>query len=263
MAQRLVRLICPRCRALLPEADAQVLIDRYNGNLPKELYVGKGCRACNGTGYQGRRGVFEMMPMTEQLRALATGTASARQVRRTAVEEGMHSLREDGWRLVREGLTTVQEVLRGDQGRIARVRRNERSGLTMPVYTYIGLEPNGRKRSGVIDAASSAAAAEAVEQRGLMPVSMDEQVEHQTVGLKRAATRVRPSRVHQFLRQLAGLLTAGVPLSRALEILGRESTSAAAKGLQAAGAGRGLRRYAVGRSDEPSTRASSRRCMWR
>jgi type II secretory ATPase GspE/PulE/Tfp pilus assembly ATPase PilB-like protein len=56
--------------------------------------------------------VFEMMPMTEQLRALATGTASAREVRRCAVNEGMQSLREDGWRLVREGLTTVQEVLR-------------------------------------------------------------------------------------------------------------------------------------------------------
>jgi general secretion pathway protein E/type IV pilus assembly protein PilB len=112
VAQRLVRLICPRCREPMPEADARVLIDRYNGNLPKELFVGRGCRACNGTGYQGRRGVFEMMPMTEQLRALATGTASAREVRKSAVMEGMHSLREDGWRLVREGLTTVQEVLR-------------------------------------------------------------------------------------------------------------------------------------------------------
>ncbi len=112
VAQRLVRLICPRCRVRMPDADAQALIDRYNGNLPGELYVGTGCRACNGTGYQGRRGVFEMMPMTEQLRALATGTASAREVRRTAIEQGMNSLREDGWRLVREGLTTVQEVLR-------------------------------------------------------------------------------------------------------------------------------------------------------
>lgn len=101
----------------------------------------------------------------------------------------------------------------------------------MPVYAYIGLEPNGKKRSGVIDAASSVAAAEAVEQRGLMPVQVDEQAEQKTVGLKRSATRVRPALVHQFLRQLAGLLTAGVPLSRALEILGRESTSAGAKGL--------------------------------
>jgi general secretion pathway protein E/type IV pilus assembly protein PilB len=112
VAQRLVRLICPRCKELMPESDARALIDRYNGNLPRELFIGRGCRACNGTGYHGRRGVFEMMPMTEQLRALATGTASAREVRRCAVNEGMQSLREDGWRLVREGLTTVQEVLR-------------------------------------------------------------------------------------------------------------------------------------------------------
>ncbi len=112
VAQRLVRLICPDCREVMPEADAQVLIDKYNGNLPNELYIGRGCRSCNGTGYQGRRGVFEMMPMTEQLRALATGTASAREVRRAAVDGAMQSLRDDGWRLVREGLTTVQEVLR-------------------------------------------------------------------------------------------------------------------------------------------------------
>ncbi len=101
----------------------------------------------------------------------------------------------------------------------------------MPVYAYTGLEPNGKKRVGVIDAISSAAAVEAVEQRGLMPVSVDERAEGQTHGLKRAATRVRPSQVHQFLRQLSGLLAAGVPLSRALEILGRESTSPAAKAL--------------------------------
>lgn len=112
VAQRLVRLICPRCKELMSESDARALIDRYNGNLPKELFIGRGCRSCNGTGYHGRRGVFEMMPMTEQLRALATGTASAREVRKCAVNEGMQSLREDGWRLVREGLTTVQEVLR-------------------------------------------------------------------------------------------------------------------------------------------------------
>ena len=101
----------------------------------------------------------------------------------------------------------------------------------MPVYAYIGLEPNGKKRTGVIDAASNAAAVEAVEQRGLMPVSVDAHTEGRTNGLKRASTRVRPSQVHQFLRQLAGLLAAGVPLSRALEILGRESTSLAAKTL--------------------------------
>ncbi len=112
VAQRLVRLICPRCKQRMAESDAQALIEKYNGNLPSELYVGTGCRECNGTGYQGRRGVFEMMPMSEQLRALATGTASGREVRRVATIEGMQSLREDGWRLVREGLTTVQEVLR-------------------------------------------------------------------------------------------------------------------------------------------------------
>ncbi len=101
----------------------------------------------------------------------------------------------------------------------------------MPAYAYIGLEPNGQKRTGVIDAPNNAAAVEAVEQRGLMPVRVDEHTGNNGAGLKRAATRVRPAQVHQFLRQLAGLLAAGVPLSRALEILGRESTSPASKNL--------------------------------
>lgn len=101
----------------------------------------------------------------------------------------------------------------------------------MPVYAYIGLEPSGKKRVGVIDAASSAAAVEAVEGRGLMPVRVDERAQDRPNGQKRPSARIRPAVVHQFLRQLAGLLTAGVPLSRALEILGRESTSPAAMGL--------------------------------
>ncbi len=102
----------------------------------------------------------------------------------------------------------------------------------MPVFAYTGLESTGKKRSGVIDAANATAAAEAIEQRGLMPVSVDEQDEASQSGLQRATTgRVRPAQVHQFLRQLSGLLAAGVPLSRALEILGRESKSQAAKSL--------------------------------
>lgn len=101
----------------------------------------------------------------------------------------------------------------------------------MPVYAYTGLEPTGKKRTGVIDAATSLSAAEALEGRGLMPITIAERAENKSNGLKRGAARVRPAVVHQFLRQLAGLLTAGVPLSRALEILGRESSSVAAKEL--------------------------------
>lgn len=101
----------------------------------------------------------------------------------------------------------------------------------MPVFAYTGLEPNGKKRTGVIDAASSEAAADAIEQRGLMPVSIDQRADAKAGGIKHASARVRSTQVHMFLRQLAGLLAAGVPLSRALEVLGRESTSQAAKDL--------------------------------
>ncbi len=76
------------------------------------LYRGRGCRNCQGTGYRGRQGVFEMMPITDEIRAMVLERVSSRQIRKVAVQQGMKSLREDGWRLIREGRTTVEEVLR-------------------------------------------------------------------------------------------------------------------------------------------------------
>ena len=64
------------------------------------------------TGYRGRQGVFEMMPVTDEIRALILERASSRVIRKVAVEQNLKSLREDGWRLIREGRTTVDEVLR-------------------------------------------------------------------------------------------------------------------------------------------------------
>jgi len=112
VAQRLVRLICPDCKTVMPDADQRPLRQRFNGELTGDIYIGEGCKACTGTGYRGRRGIFEMMPMSEELRSLAVASASAREVRRQAINEGMKSLRDDGLRLVREGITTVEEVLR-------------------------------------------------------------------------------------------------------------------------------------------------------
>jgi general secretion pathway protein E/type IV pilus assembly protein PilB len=111
IAQRLVRLICKHCKEPMPESDASVLHAQFGKELPATLYRGAGCRQCQGTGYRGRRGVFEMMPMTDDIRLLVLDRAPANQIRKVATREGMHSLREDGWRLVREGVTTVDEVL--------------------------------------------------------------------------------------------------------------------------------------------------------
>lgn len=112
VAQRLVRLICKDCRQAIPVQDAQRVREEFGSDVPEILYHGRGCASCGGTGYLGRRGIFEIMPITDDLRAHVTENASAREIRKTAVEQGMKSLREDGWRLIKEGLTTIEEVLR-------------------------------------------------------------------------------------------------------------------------------------------------------
>ena len=111
-AQRLVRLICPKCKAEEPQEEVDKLRPEFGKEVPDVLYRGRGCRNCQGTGYRGRQGVFEMMPITDEIRALILERTSSRVIRKVAVEQGMKSLREDGWRLIREGRTTVDEVLR-------------------------------------------------------------------------------------------------------------------------------------------------------
>ncbi len=111
-AQRLVRLVCPLCKEEAPGDSVAKLRAEFGDEVPQVVFRGRGCRNCQGTGFRGRQGVFEMMPLTDEIRALTLDRASSREIRRTAVRQGMMSLREDGWRLIREGLTTPEEVLR-------------------------------------------------------------------------------------------------------------------------------------------------------
>ena len=92
--------------------DAGRIRAEFGSDLPDALYHGRGCSKCGGTGYRGRKGIFELMPITDELRAHVTENASSQVIRKTAVEQGMSSLREDGWRLIQAGMTTVEEVLR-------------------------------------------------------------------------------------------------------------------------------------------------------
>jgi type II secretion system protein E len=112
IAQRLVRVICPECKEQLSTSEVIPLRQRFGDVLPGSLYKGQGCPNCQGTGYRGRIGIFEMMVVTDDLRSLITENASARELRRVASRQGTTSLRDDGFRHVREGRTTVQEVLR-------------------------------------------------------------------------------------------------------------------------------------------------------
>jgi general secretion pathway protein E len=113
LAQRLVRMICPHCRVREP-APADWWRD-FGGAAKESLayvYHGTGCPECRHTGYRGRTGVYELVRMTDELRAEILHQRGANDLRRVAIEQGMQTLRMDGLRLIREGRTTIEEVLR-------------------------------------------------------------------------------------------------------------------------------------------------------
>lgn len=77
-----------------------------------KLYKGKGCEKCNGTGYKGRVGLYEVMEMTDSLRELILVGASNIELRKQAIDDGMITLRGSGMEKVRQGITTIEEVVR-------------------------------------------------------------------------------------------------------------------------------------------------------
>ena len=113
-AQRLVRRLCTQCKADHPH-DPQALV--HAGFTPEEAakvipQKGSGCERCNNTGYKGRVGLYEVMEITDELRELILVGASALELRRKAVDEGMITLRRSGLQKVMEGVTTIEEVAR-------------------------------------------------------------------------------------------------------------------------------------------------------
>jgi len=112
LAQRLVRLVCPHCRDTFVPDDLDALRSEFGDPTLERLHRGRGCRQCQGSGYLGRTGIFEVMNISESIRTMILERVSAGQIRKQAVTEGMKSLREDGWRLVKTGKTTLAEVLR-------------------------------------------------------------------------------------------------------------------------------------------------------
>ena len=114
LAQRLVRRICPHCAEpyRVEVSELRRLGFPVSGKESVELKKGKGCRQCRETGYSGRLGIFEVFPMSEQLRKLVSARATDADLRQVAIREGMTTLREDAWRKVQAGLTTVEEALR-------------------------------------------------------------------------------------------------------------------------------------------------------
>jgi general secretion pathway protein E len=112
LAQRLVRKVCPACRERYrpdPQAVA-ALAGQPVGRVTLER--GRGCAGCRETGFRGRTGIFELLAVTDAFKAALARTADTSALRELAQEEGLVPLRADGWRAVRAGLTTVEEVLR-------------------------------------------------------------------------------------------------------------------------------------------------------
>ena len=101
-----------RFKQPMPEEEVAKLRKQFGDLVPPVLYHGAGCRRCQGTGYRGRQGIFEMMAITDELRSLILERAPAHELRKVATRQGMRSLREDGWRIVRDGRTTIDEVIR-------------------------------------------------------------------------------------------------------------------------------------------------------
>jgi type IV pilus assembly protein PilB len=114
LAQRLLRSICPDCRtAYQPNESLLAELDLSPDEIgDRRFYYGKGCENCNRTGYRGRKGIYELMRMTDPIRALINERTPSVILKQKAIEHGMVTLRQDGIRSIFEGNTTIEEVLK-------------------------------------------------------------------------------------------------------------------------------------------------------
>jgi type IV pilus assembly protein PilB len=114
LAQRLVRTACKKCRTPFEPTESQLsLLNISPHDLgDKVFYYGRGCPTCNDTGYKGRKGIFELLAISDAVRNLINERAPTVVIRQKAVEEGMVTLREDGLRAIFDGETTIEEVLK-------------------------------------------------------------------------------------------------------------------------------------------------------
>jgi general secretion pathway protein E len=117
MAQRLVRVICPKCRELYTPAEETIQeMELRPEDLPDiKLARGRGCENCANTGYRGRKGIYELMMVSDEIRRLILSRADSKEIKDKARELGMQTLREAGWNKVKQQITTGSEVIRVTQ----------------------------------------------------------------------------------------------------------------------------------------------------
>jgi type IV pilus assembly protein PilB len=114
VSQRLVRKICEKCKIEDIESKKKLkeLVDDWQEHEDKVFYKGRGCRFCHKTGYRGRVAIYEVLPMSSRVKEMLLVNSNSVEVRRAAVEEGMHSLRGASWIKVCQGVTTIDEMNR-------------------------------------------------------------------------------------------------------------------------------------------------------
>lgn len=136
LAQRLVRVLCKHCKQ--PDASPTSHALKAQLGIPADatIYRAIGCRECRNTGFFGRHAIFEWMDSDNEIRQLILKSASSDQIRDAARRAGMRTLAEDGWRLVRLGITTVEEVLSVTTAKeVARTTKNETLDATSEAQT--------------------------------------------------------------------------------------------------------------------------------
>ncbi len=114
LAQRLVRKICRECREqVMPSTELLAQLDLTPDDvIGRTFWRGRGCPACNNTGFKGRTGLFEFMPITDEIREIINRSGSTEQIRDAAMRTGMIPLRDSGLEKVFSGVTTLEEVIR-------------------------------------------------------------------------------------------------------------------------------------------------------
>jgi type II secretion system protein E len=139
LAQRLVRVLCKHCKQPDNSPTAQSLKAQLGIPANAVIYKSVGCRECRNTGFYGRHAIFEWMDSDNEIRQLVLKNASSDQIRDAARKQGMKTLAEDGWRLVRLGMTTVEEVLSVTTAKeVARTTKNETMDGVTPASIAIG-----------------------------------------------------------------------------------------------------------------------------
>ena len=112
LAQRLVRVLCPECK--VEDTSPTTAVFKAQAGIASEVkvYRAVGCEDCRNTGYHGRHAIFEWMDLDNEIRQMVLKNCSSGQMREVAVRRGMHSLSDDGWRLIGMGISTPEEVMR-------------------------------------------------------------------------------------------------------------------------------------------------------